>query len=120
MKFDITQIVAVSIEELVDLVFGKEKRRGKSFSKIYLKNAAIVNFGIIFGLGMLIQSSMSDVFGRILENWMASPLAILSNILWCYIMTVGPMGHLWGFNKEKPLEVEIPEELKDIEPKEKK
>lgn len=105
MDFNITKIVATSIEELVDLLIGKEKGRGKSLSKLYLKNSLIINFGIIFGLGMLIQSSMSDVFGRILEDWVASPLAILSNIFWCYIMTVGPMGYLWGFNK-KPIKVQ--------------
>ena len=119
MDFNITKIVATSIEELVDLLIGKEKERGKNISKLYLKNAAIFNFGIIFGLGMLIQSSMSNVFGGILENWIASPLAILTNILWCYIMTVGPMGYLWGFNI-KPLEVEIPEEMKDNKLSEKK
>ena len=112
MNFDLTQIVAKLIEDLIDLLFGKEKGKGRGYSILYLKNSAIINFSIIFGIGMLIQSSASGVFQGILEEWIASPLAILSNILWCYIMTVGPMGHLWGFNL-KPLEVKIPDSLKD-------
>jgi len=92
MGLSLTETIAKMFE---DLIGGKW---GRLTSKTYLKYCSIFNFGIVFVIGILIQTIFSGFGG------MFGIVGILSGFLWDYVMTVGPMGYLWGF-KLKPEKV---------------
>ncbi|MCK4423297.1 MAG: hypothetical protein KAV18_04420 [Candidatus Omnitrophica bacterium] len=88
MEFDLTTFIAKMITDVI----GKGKW-ARLIVKIYMQYYVILNFAIVLGVGVLIQTVVSGInmpFGVL--------LGYASAFIWDFLMTVGPLGHIWGFN----------------------
>jgi len=92
MEIDITQ----EIEKTILSMFKGPK--GKQAAKLYRKYFSIINFTIIYGIGMLLYNTLFDL------NMF---VAFIAMIFWTWSMTVGPLGRIWGFKPKIKVESKL-------------
>ncbi len=84
-----------TIEKLIKDLF--KGPRGEQISRLYTAYWNPINFAIVFLIGAMLNflfaSIFHDLFGAIISN--------LTMLLWCWVMTVGPLGYVWGFGQPK-------------------
>lgn len=97
MEFNITS----SVENLIVTLIGGGW--GRMIAKYYRQSSIPINFAIVLGLGILIQTSLAGIGGMF-----GSILSYFAAFAWDYLMTVGPMGHIWGFGIALPPPVKKP------------
>lgn len=83
---DLTDAIKIGIQDLVG------GTKGVKAGNIYAKFSSLINFAIIYGLSFLINNLLSN-FNSI--------LSIIVALLFGWVMTVGPLGHLWGFKTKQ-------------------
>lgn len=99
--------ITTEIEKTIKSMF--KGPRGDQVANLYHKYSSLINFTIIYGIGILLNTFLVNL---------NSFLGIIIALVWTWVMTVGPLGHLWGF-KPTP-EKKKREEVKPINEKWKK
>jgi len=97
MEFNITTEIEKTINAMI------QGPRGLQFARLYSKYSNIINFTIIYAIGMFLYTVLLN-----LNMFVA--IAVL--LLWTYSMTVGPLGHIWGFKIHKEKDIFTPKTKK--------
>jgi putative flippase GtrA len=69
-----------------------------SVRRLYLKNTNFWNYGLVCGVGVLVNQVVLHLCVRLLPLWLSDLLAILSAWLWNYSNSVGRLSKYWGFS----------------------
>lgn len=93
MEFDITDQIEKTINATI------KGPRGVQIANIYHKYSNIINFCIVYGIGIFLYTTLQNL------NFF---LAIIVALLWTYVMTIGPLGHIWGFKTSKQTPPPVP------------
>lgn len=115
MKVDITQIIEKTLR---DMIKGKW---GNTLANIYQKYWNPANFVIIGLIGVLLNYFITNIF----HDFFGNVLGIIAMLGWIWLMSVGPLGYIWGFGKkekkdskvdlQKPKLFTVEREVQDIE-----
>lgn len=79
----------------------------KRFSEIYLKMLSFINYGIVCGIGVLINMYILLTLAKFVPLWIANCFAILVAWVWNWNFTVGPLGYLFGLSPKRRKEKKV-------------
>ena len=72
-----------------------------STGDIYIKWMSLINYGIVCGIGVLINQVILHRMVAFMSLWVANLIAIFVAFLWNWTFSVGPYGHLWGLSPKR-------------------
>jgi len=78
--------------------------------KLYRQFMSLINYAIVCGIGVLINTAFLYLFTSAFPLWLANFFAIAIAFLWNWSFTVGPFGYLWGFETQVEVEKKEKEE----------
>jgi len=73
----------------------------KRFSGIYIKGLSFINYGVVCGIGVIINMYILLTLAELLPLYLANMLAILTAWIWNWCFTVGPFGYLFGLSPRR-------------------
>lgn len=73
----------------------------KRFSEIYLRTLSFINYGIVCGVGVVINMYVLLTAVEFIPLWLANCFAILVAWVWNWNFTVGPLGYLFGLSPRR-------------------
>jgi len=95
MEFNFTQLIEKTLKNFIG---GK---RGEQISKIYMAYWNPINYAIVGGIGVLLNYLIWATLNNAFDWWITNAMAIIVTWGWNWIMSVGPLGYMWGFKTQK-------------------
>lgn len=75
--------------------------RSQWLLQLYVKRMHFINYALVCGIGIGINMAFLHGLADVLPLAFANLGAIIMAWMWNYTMTVGSLGHLWGFTKQQ-------------------
>jgi len=70
----------------------------KKLSHLYIKTMSLVNYMLVCGIGVFINTYILYALVNLFPLWLANLCAIFTAFLWNWTLTVGPLGYLMGLS----------------------
>jgi len=70
----------------------------KKLSHLYIKTMSLVNYVLVCGIGVFINTYILYALVNLFPLWLANLCAIFTAFLWNWTLTVGPLGYLMGLS----------------------
>jgi len=74
---------------------------GEKAEKLYLKWMSLVNYAIVMFIAYYLYVGLLRAVRLMRLGWIGDAFAIGLTFYWCWSMSVGPFGWIWGFSEAK-------------------